>query len=214
MYAKYLESGSVCAVRRWLDENDVPTKRGGLWYLSTIRQMLGNRTYLGEYTCKGVTTIHPEARIVEDWIFEKVQEQLEENKDKSPMKWNGVKLCDYKDQISFDNNDPTLTEYLNHKAQMPSCPRCGLSTAVSKWGLQETPTWGRLQKYCCKKCNHQFTPHPDKKMRTDVDNCPECHLKQYVKRAGWGKRAGGERFQKYYCRSCERWFRGECREEW
>lgn len=92
---------------------------------------------------------------------------------------------------------------------MPLCPRCGMSVAVSKWGYHISPTWGKLQKYYCKRCNYQFMPHPDKTMRTDVDNCPVCHSKTYVKKAGWGKRSTRERFRKYYCRECKRWFREE-----
>ncbi|MCK4718352.1 MAG: recombinase family protein [Thermoplasmata archaeon] len=211
MFSKYLELGSVCAVKNWLMRNDVPTKRGGFWYVSTVRQMLGNRTYLGEYCCKSIKSIHPEARIIEDWVFDEVQRLLKLNEDKSPKRWNGVKLNEHKGQISFENDDPALTEYLSYKADMPLCPRCGHSVAVSKWGYIVSPTWGKLQKYACKKCNHQFTPHPDKTKKI-VDSCPVCNSKEYVKRSGWGKRVSGERFQQFFCRACRRTFRGEYKE--
>lgn len=56
------------------------------------------------------------------------------------------------------------------------CPRCNSETDY--YGFN--PRYGK-QKYCCKKCFHQFTPDTPKKIhKAPKFSCPKCGAKMYI----------------------------------
>jgi len=208
IFSKYLELQSICSVRAYLRDNDISTKRGGRWHRSTVRRILRNRTYLGEYSACGITTAHLEVRIIDDETFDKAQRLLAERTHLSPWSHVDPKIYyDFSGEINFDNPDPILTKYLEKKAEMPPCPKCGKVLTVIRWGHHHSSVYGQLQQYVCKGCNYEFTPHPEKPIRKDVENCPKCHSRKHVRKEGkYYSKSLKKDIQKYLCNECNHIF--------
>jgi transposase-like protein len=100
-----------------------------------------------------------------------------------------------------------VQRYLQKKASMPPCPRCGDRMNVIKHWKHNSPTVGELQQYFCKPCNHEFTPFPELPPREDVEPCPECGRRGGVSKNGIVRpKSHRGHYQRFYCRLCNRWF--------
>ncbi|MFQ5883800.1 MAG: recombinase family protein, partial [Thermoplasmata archaeon] len=66
IYNKYMELGTLCSVRSHMNENGFKPRFAEKWRLSTVKRILTNRVYLGEYIYGDIVTKHEEVRIVGD----------------------------------------------------------------------------------------------------------------------------------------------------
>ncbi|MHA1949136.1 MAG: recombinase family protein [Candidatus Thorarchaeota archaeon] len=210
VYDKYLELGTLCSVRRHMNENGFKPRFSDKWRLSTVKRILTNRAYLGEYIYKDIVTNHEEVRIVDENQFEKVRQRLEERSRLGVSnRYYDKKMDRYRQGLSFGNktSDSVVQKYLQKKAGMPPCPRCGDRMNVIKYGKYDSPTVGELQQYYCKPCNYEFMLFPELPLRTDLEPCPKCNKKEGVRKQGRVYRKSLRRcYQRFYCRFCNRWF--------
>ena len=93
MYNMYLETKTTAAIRDYLNANDIPTKRGGLWTTKTVGDILHNPINRGDYrynyrhSARGKKKPEEEVVYVKDVFppivdgetFDKVQEQIAAN---------------------------------------------------------------------------------------------------------------------------------------
>ena len=93
MYNMYLEAKTTAAIRDYLNANDIPTKRGGLWTTKTVGDILHNPINRGDYrynyrhSARGKKKPEEEVVYVKDVFppivdgetFDKVQEQIAAN---------------------------------------------------------------------------------------------------------------------------------------
>ncbi len=217
VYDKYLDLGTLCAVKRHMNENGFKPRFSEKWRLSTVKRILTNRVYLGEYIYKDIVTKHEEVRIVSDEQFNEVQDRLKERSQLGVTnRYYDKRVDSYRDGLSFDDSscNPVVQKYLQKKANMPSCPRCNDRMNVIKYGKHNSPTAGELQQYYCKPCNYEFMLFPRLPPRTDVQQCPECHRRDGVSKHGRIHPKSHEgSYQRFYCRFCNRWFQ-RYPEEW
>lgn len=78
IFRLYLQEGmGIRKIAGQLNEEKVPTRRGGRWSMVTVRDLLRNRAYLGHYSRFGttVTGSHPALVSAED--FRRVQDRLQ-----------------------------------------------------------------------------------------------------------------------------------------
>ncbi|MCK5290689.1 MAG: recombinase family protein [Thermoplasmata archaeon] len=178
-----------------------------------MKRILTNRAYLGEYIYKDIVTKHEDVRIVDEDKFEKVQQRLEERSRLGVSnRYYDKKMDRCRQGLSFGDktSDPVVQKYLQKKAGMPPCPRCGDRMNVIKYGKHKSPTVGELQQYCCKPCNYEFMLFPKLPPRTDVEPCPECGGIDGVSKHGRVYRKSHRRhYQRFYCRFCNRWFQSD-----
>jgi site-specific DNA recombinase len=81
IYRLYLqEDMGIRRISGQLNEEGIPTRRGGKWSMVTIRDLLRNRAYLGTYTRFGVKVPGSHQPLVSPEDFRKVQERLQARK--------------------------------------------------------------------------------------------------------------------------------------
>ncbi len=102
IYRLYLqENMGVRLIARYLNEQGITTRRGGLWSIVGLRDILRNRAYLGTYTRFGIRVPGSHPSIISDHIFSKVQERLSAKPKqggyarRSPFLLSGVAYCGY-----------------------------------------------------------------------------------------------------------------------
>ncbi|MDP2947989.1 MAG: recombinase family protein [Chloroflexota bacterium] len=77
IFRLYLRDGlGIRLVARRLNEEGVRTRRGGLWSMVTVRDILRNRTYLGTYSRFGVRVPASHPALISADDFRRVQERL------------------------------------------------------------------------------------------------------------------------------------------
>lgn len=77
IYRLYLEKHmGVRRIARYLNEQGITTRRGGLWSIVGIRDILRNRTYVGTYSRFGVKVPANHPAIIPEYVFKRVQERL------------------------------------------------------------------------------------------------------------------------------------------
>lgn len=74
IFRMYLDEKSMPQVAYLLNEEGVQTKEGGDWSRQSVRKVLTNEIYVGEYNVAGVEATVEEYRIVEDELFEQATE--------------------------------------------------------------------------------------------------------------------------------------------
>ncbi len=78
LYALYLRDGlGIRLIARRLNEENMRTRRGGLWSMVTVRDILRNRTYLGTYSRFGVRVPASHPPLISSDDFRRVQERLD-----------------------------------------------------------------------------------------------------------------------------------------
>lgn len=206
IFQKYSEMRTLNRVKNYCQEMGYPTKRGAKWRINTVKQILENRVYLGYYIYKDIETHHEEVQLVEEGLFNTVQQILQE---RSQYRVKNREFREVpKDSISFAYNgdDPVIQEFLEKKVEMPLCPRCSSNLQVCKWGWYDSPTVGRLQQYYCKPCNYEFMEFPSEEVKNDMPHCPKCHEQRHVRKEGNRMRKTMPPLQKYTCTRCKYWF--------
>jgi DNA invertase Pin-like site-specific DNA recombinase len=88
-------------IARRLNEEGIRTRRGGLWSMVTVRDILRNRAYVGTYSRFGVRVPASHAPLISREDFQQVQERLDErrpssaNRHVSPFLLSGLTYCGY-----------------------------------------------------------------------------------------------------------------------
>ncbi|MEX0781497.1 MAG: recombinase family protein [Dehalococcoidia bacterium] len=78
IFRLYLQEGmGIRRIAGQLNQEDVPTRRGGRWSMVSIRDLLRNRVYLGTYTRFGVKVPGSHPALVSPEDFRRVQERLQ-----------------------------------------------------------------------------------------------------------------------------------------
>lgn len=102
IFRLYLKDGlGIRRIARRLNEEDLRTRRGGLWSMVTVRDILRNRAYVGTYSRFGVRVPASHAPLISTEDFQKVQERLDARKPSSaerqvsPFLLSGLTYCGY-----------------------------------------------------------------------------------------------------------------------
>ena len=102
IFRLYLKDGlGIRRIARRLNEEGLRTRKGGLWSMVTVRDILRNRAYVGTYSRFGVRVPASHAPIIQGEDFERVQERLDqrrpatEARSMSPFLLSGITYCGY-----------------------------------------------------------------------------------------------------------------------
>jgi DNA invertase Pin-like site-specific DNA recombinase len=102
IFRLYLKDGlGIRRIARRLNEEDLRTRRGGLWSMVTVRDILRNRAYVGTYSRFGVRVPASHAPLISQEDFQRVQERLDDRKPSgtarqiSPFLLSGFTYCGY-----------------------------------------------------------------------------------------------------------------------
>lgn len=102
IFRLYLKDGlGIRRIARRLNEEELRTRRGGLWSMVTVRDILRNRAYVGTYSRFGVRVPASHAPLISTEDFQKVQERLDARKPTgaerqvSPFLLSGLTYCGY-----------------------------------------------------------------------------------------------------------------------
>lgn len=71
------ESMGIRKIAGQLNDEQIPTRRGGRWSMVTVRDLLRNRAYLGNYSRFGTTVTGSHPALVSHEDFRRVQERLQ-----------------------------------------------------------------------------------------------------------------------------------------
>jgi DNA invertase Pin-like site-specific DNA recombinase len=78
IFRLYLQEGmGIRKIAGQLNDENIPTRRGGRWSMVTVRDLLRNRAYLGTYTRFGVKIPGSHPALVSPEDFRRVQERLQ-----------------------------------------------------------------------------------------------------------------------------------------
>jgi len=102
IFRLYLKDGlGIRRIARRLNEEGLCTRRGLLWSMVTVRDLLRNRAYLGTYSRFGVRVPASHPPLISPKDFQRVQEQLDQRRPKaaaretSPFLLSGLAYCGY-----------------------------------------------------------------------------------------------------------------------
>ncbi|MFQ6019579.1 MAG: recombinase family protein [Dehalococcoidia bacterium] len=102
IFRLYLKEGlGIRRIARRLNEEGLRTRRGGLWSMVTVRDILRNRAYLGTYSRFGVRVPASHPPLISPVDFRRVQERLDERRpsavarEASPFLLSGLVRCGY-----------------------------------------------------------------------------------------------------------------------
>jgi site-specific DNA recombinase len=102
IFRLYLKDGlGIRRIARRLNEEDLRTRRGGLWSMVTVRDILRNRAYVGTYSRFGVRVPASHAPLISQEDFRRVQERLDQRRPSSarrtvsPFLLSGITFCGY-----------------------------------------------------------------------------------------------------------------------
>lgn len=73
IFRDYLSGKSMKIIAEELRAESIPSKQGGKWWASNIKEILGNTLYIGETSYGGIETDGQQEAILEKEIFKKVQ---------------------------------------------------------------------------------------------------------------------------------------------
>lgn len=100
IFKLYLKDGlGIRRIARRLNDQNLRTRRGGLWSMVTVRDILRNRAYIGTYSRFGVRVPASHAPLISPEDFQKVQERLDQRRTTtgrrvvSPFLLSGVAFC-------------------------------------------------------------------------------------------------------------------------
>jgi hypothetical protein len=102
IFRLYLKDGlGIRRIARRLNEEEITTRRGGLWSMVTVRDILRNRAYVGTYSRFGVRVPASHAPLISQDDFQRVQERLDQRRPSgadrhvSPFLLSGLTYCGY-----------------------------------------------------------------------------------------------------------------------
>lgn len=102
IFRLYLKDGlGIRRIARRLNEEEIRTRRGWLWSMVTVRDLLRNRAYLGTYSRFGVRVPASHPPLISPEDFRQVQERLDQRRPKSSGRQaarfllSGLAYCGY-----------------------------------------------------------------------------------------------------------------------
>lgn len=102
IFRLYLKDGlGIRLIARRLNDDNLRTRRGGLWSMVTVRDILRNRAYVGTYARFGVRVPASHAPLISQEEFQRVQERLDQrrpmsvSRQMSPFLLSGLTFCGY-----------------------------------------------------------------------------------------------------------------------
>ena len=102
IFRLYLKDGlGIRRIARRLNEDELRTRRNGLWSMVTVRDILRNRAYVGTYSRFGVRVPASHAPLISQDNFQQVQERLDQrrpasrSRQLSPFLLSGLTYCAY-----------------------------------------------------------------------------------------------------------------------
>jgi site-specific DNA recombinase len=102
IYRLYLKDGlGIRRIARRLNEENLRTRRNGLWSMVTVRDILRNRAYVGTYSRFGVRVPASHPPLISQEDFQRVQERLDQRRPASrsrrmsPFLLSGLIYCGY-----------------------------------------------------------------------------------------------------------------------
>ncbi len=102
IFRLYLKDGlGIRRIARRLNEDELRTRRNGLWSMVTVRDILRNRAYVGTYSRFGVRVPASHAPLISQENFQQVQERLDQrrpasrSRQLSPFLLSGLTYCAY-----------------------------------------------------------------------------------------------------------------------
>ena len=102
IYAKYTRDKlGLRLIAQHLNERGIPTRRGGLWNMVTIRDILKNPTYMGTYTRFGLRVPRSHEAIIPSDVFRAAQDQTRARRpsmrsaNAEPFLLSGLAFCGY-----------------------------------------------------------------------------------------------------------------------
>jgi site-specific DNA recombinase len=102
IFRLYIKDGlGIRRIARRLNEEGLRTRKGGLWSMVTVRDILRNRAYVGTYSRFGVRVPASHAPLIREDDFQRVQERLDQRRPAtearriSPFLLSGVTYCGY-----------------------------------------------------------------------------------------------------------------------
>lgn len=102
IFRLYLKDGlGIRRIARRLNEESIRTRRGALWSMVTVRDLLRNRAYLGTYSRFGVRVPASHPPLISPKDFERVQERLDQRQPKTSGRQSarfllsGLAYCGY-----------------------------------------------------------------------------------------------------------------------
>ena len=102
IFRLYLKDGlGIRRIARRLNEEEIRTRRGSLWSMVTVRDLLRNRAYLGTYSRFGVRVPASHPPLISPEDFRRVQERLDQRRPKSSGRQatrfllSGLAYCGY-----------------------------------------------------------------------------------------------------------------------
>jgi DNA invertase Pin-like site-specific DNA recombinase len=100
MFRLYLQEGmGIRRIAGQLNEESIPTRRGGKWSMVSVRDLLRNRTYLGTYSRFGVKVPDSHPALVSAEDFRRVQDRLQSHhggsreRQVNPFLLSGLAYC-------------------------------------------------------------------------------------------------------------------------
>lgn len=85
IFEMYADGATVADICRYMNSHGVTTSRGNEFNKNSLRKMLQNKRYIGIYTYKGTETPGGIPQIIDDELFQRVQEKMQRNK-KAPAR--------------------------------------------------------------------------------------------------------------------------------
>jgi len=182
IYRLYLEKKmGVRLIARYLNEQGITTRRGGLWSIVGIRDILRNRAYLGTSSRFGFRVPDSHKPIIDHQAFAKVQERLTSKTrpaargERSPFLLSGLARCGYCDNKMIGVN------------------RSQTWTTLKKDGTRK----GNYRYYQCQSRTNQsicqyHTRRADDLERTVLDTLRSIGTVEAVKRLAGEHDTGGE----------------------
>ena len=85
IFSMYANGKTVAEIITILNERHIVTSRGAAFNKNSLRKMLRNKRYIGTYTYKDTEVANGMPRIIDDELFNQVQEMLDKNK-KAPAR--------------------------------------------------------------------------------------------------------------------------------
>src|SRR3989441_5044111 len=102
IFRLYLKDGlGIRRIARRLNDEQFRTRKGGLWSMVTVRDILRNRAYVGTYSRFGVRVPASHSAIISQEDFQRVQERLDQRRPvsearrMSPFLLSGITYCGY-----------------------------------------------------------------------------------------------------------------------
>lgn len=102
IFRLYLKDGlGIRRIARRLNEEELRTRKGGLWSMVTVRDILRNRAYVGTYSRFGVRVPASHNPLIQQEDFESVQQRLDQRRPTtdsrkiSPFLLSGITHCGY-----------------------------------------------------------------------------------------------------------------------